>query len=273
MEGDMGFVVILSAFLPIILVCTLILSVLYVLKSSWFCGFTGEMRFHIFARTHLDKDKYHVLRNVTLPTADGTVQIDHIIVSEYGVFVIETKNMKGGIVGGARHQTWTQKIFKSAKTFPNPLHQNDKHVETLKSILELSDKQIFSIVVFMGSTFKTEMPENVINGPGLIKQIKSRNQQVLLGTDVQMILSKIEAERLVPWRETAKEHPAHGKQMVEEKQNSDPSSKCKMNAAISSSDDGWILDFETEAAFSDSWENRSWRFDDTESTFQDSAIQ
>ena len=182
--------------------------------------------------------------------------------------------MKGWIFGGAHQKTWTQKIFKYTKKFQNPLHQNYKHVETLKSILELNDQQIFSVVVFVGSsTFKTDMPENVINGPGLIRYIKSKDQQVLFDTDVQMILSKIEAERLVPSRKTTKAHINHVKQIVEEKQNSHSSPKCRMNAAISSSDDGWSLEFETEPAFTDSWENRSWRFDDTESTFQDSAIQ
>jgi hypothetical protein len=34
------------------------------------------------------------VKNVTLPTEDGgTTQIDHIIVSTYGVFVVETKKI------------------------------------------------------------------------------------------------------------------------------------------------------------------------------------
>ena len=166
----MGTYWILNTFVPILQLSVLVLSVLYFLKSLWFKGFAGEMMVHISAKIHLDKDRYHVLRNVTLPTADGTTQIDHIIVSEYGVFVIETKNMKGWIFGGASQRQWTQKIFKYTKKFQNPLHQNYKHVETLKSILELTDRQIFSVVLFVGSnTFKTEMPENVINGPGLIR--------------------------------------------------------------------------------------------------------
>ncbi|MDB4304272.1 NERD domain-containing protein [Desulfosarcina sp.] len=270
----MEFVVIFSAIVPIMLVCILILSVLYFFKSPWFKGFAGEMLVHISAKIHLNKDKYHILRNVTLPTADGTTQIDHIIVSENGVFVIETKNMKGWIFGGAHQRHWTQKIFKYTKKFQNPLHQNYKHVETLKSILELNDQQILSVVVFVGSsTFKTEMPENIINGPGLIRYIKSKNEQVILNADVQIILSKIEAERLVRSRETTKAHINHVRQIVEEKQNSDSSPKFKMTSDISSKDDGWILEFETEPAFTDSWENRSWRFDDIETTFQDSAIQ
>jgi len=144
----------------------------------------------------------------------------------------------------------------------------------LKSLLELNDQQIFSVVAFVGSsTFKTEMPENVTNGSGLIRYIKSKDQGVLFDADVQMILSKIEAERLVPSRETTKAHINHVRQIVEKKQNSHSIPKCRVTAATSSSDDGWILESETEPAFTDSWQNRSWRFDDTEPTFQDSAIQ
>ena len=270
----MGFVVIFSAIAPVILVSILILSVLYFLKSPWFKGFAGEILVHISAKIHLKKDKYHVLRNVTVPTADGTTQIDHIIVSEYGVFVIETKNMKGWIFGGERQRTWTQKRFKYTKKFQNPLHQNYKHVETLKSMLELTEQQIFSIVVFVGSsTFKTEMPENVTNGPGLIRFIKSKNQHVLFDADVQMILSKIEAERMVPSRETTGAQINHVKEIIEEKQNSDSSPKYRTTAAISSNNDELSQGIDIEPAFIDSWENKSWQTDEIQSKFTDRAFQ
>ena len=41
---------------------------------------------------HLPKDQYRVLNNVTIPTPKGSSQIDHLVVSIYGIFVIETKN-------------------------------------------------------------------------------------------------------------------------------------------------------------------------------------
>lgn len=270
----MGFMVIFNAIGPTMLACIPLLAVLYFLKSPWFKGFAGEMMVHISAKIHLNKDKYHVLRNVTLPTSDGTTQIDHIIVSEYGVFVIETKNMKGWIFGDERQRTWTQKIYKYTKKFQNPLHQNYQHVETLKSILELSDQQIVSVIVFVGSsTFKTEMPHNVINGPGLIRFIKSKDQQVILSTDVQMILSKIEAERLVPSRETTKAHIEHVKEIVEEKQNSDSSPKYRMTATISWNDSELSQGTDIEPAFTDSWANRSWQTDEIQPKFTDRAFQ
>ena len=270
----MGYWVIVCTFLPIMLISIFILSVLYFLRSPRFKGFIGEMLVHISAKIHLNKDKYHVLKNVTLPTANGTTQIDHIIVSEYGVFVIETKNMKGWIIGGERNRTWTQKIFKYTKKFQNPLHQNYKHVETLKSLLELTEQQIFSIVVFVGSsTFKTEMPQNVINGPGLVKYIKSKNQQVILSTDIPMILSKIEAERLEASRKTTKEHIEHVKKIVEKKHDSHSTPKYIITAAMSSTDDGRFQDIEIEPAFTDSWENKSWQAEEIQSKFTDRAFQ
>jgi hypothetical protein len=40
----------------------------------------------------LPSSSWHLLNNVTLKTVDGTTQIDHILVSRFGVFVIETKH-------------------------------------------------------------------------------------------------------------------------------------------------------------------------------------
>ena len=97
-----------------------------ILKSPWFKGITGEFLVNTAARLFLPKDEYHLIKDVTLPNEDGTTQIDHIIVSRYGVFVIETKNMKGWIFGSANQKTWTQKIYKHTHKFQNPLHQNYK---------------------------------------------------------------------------------------------------------------------------------------------------
>jgi restriction system protein len=81
---------------------------------------TGEFLVNTAARLFLPKDEYHLIKNVTLPTDDGTTQIDHIIVSRYGVFVIETKNMKGWIFGSANQRTWTQKNLQAHQQVSEP---------------------------------------------------------------------------------------------------------------------------------------------------------
>ena len=39
----------------------------------------------------LPKDKYIIINNVFIATKSGAYQIDHVIVSKYGIFSIETK--------------------------------------------------------------------------------------------------------------------------------------------------------------------------------------
>lgn len=197
------------------------------LKSAWFKGVFGEFIVNLSAKLFLDKEKYHLIKNVTLPTENGSTQIDHVIVSRYGVFVVETKNMKGWIFGSPNQKTWTQKIYKHSSKFQNPLHQNYKHTKTLESLLELNEEQIFSVVVFVGdSTFKTEMPENVTYGKGYIRFIKTKVQPVLTESEVKEIISKIEAGGLAPSFKTNREHVTHVKTIVEKKENSQLCPKC-----------------------------------------------
>ena len=62
-----------------------------IVKTPWFKGKSGEFLVNFLLSKFLDKNKYHLIQNVTLPTDDGTTQIDHIVVSQFGVFVIENK--------------------------------------------------------------------------------------------------------------------------------------------------------------------------------------
>ncbi len=80
---------------------------------------------------------YTVLNDVTLSTDTGTTQIDHIVVSPYGVFVIETKNYKGWIFGSERSTQWTQNIYGQKNRFMNPLRQNYAHVKAIEARLSL----------------------------------------------------------------------------------------------------------------------------------------
>ncbi len=204
------------AFQPVIQVLWYIIPLIVlanVLKSPWSKGWMGECLVNISARLFLDKNTYHLIRNVTLPTEDGTTQIDHIIVSPFGVFVVETKNMKGWIFGSAHQRHWTQKIYKYSQKFQNPLHQNYKHVKTLQALLGLSDAQIHSVVVFVGdATFKTEMPANVTRGGGYLRFIKGHTEQALSAEQVREVVETIASGRL---KASLKTHRAHVKHVRE----------------------------------------------------------
>ena len=177
------------------------------LKSSRFKGAMGEAQVKLAAKLRLPADTYHAIHNVTLPTADGSTQIDHIFVSRYGVFVVETKNMKGRIFGSKDQAQWTQKLYKNSYKFQNPLRQNYKHIKTLEEILSVSEDNMHSIITFTGDAqFKTPMPKNVTRNSGFITHIKSFKTEVFSEAQVQELIAKILSTRLAPSIKTSREH-------------------------------------------------------------------
>jgi len=189
------------------------------LKTPFMKGVFGEFKVNLMAKFLLDKSKYTLFKNVTLPTVDGSTQIDHVIVSNYGIFVIETKNMKGWIFGSEKQKTWTQKIYRHTSKFQNPLHQNYKHTQTLQTALDIEPNTVFSLIVFVGdSTFKTAMPDNVVYSGAYIRYIKNKTQLVFTDSEVKNICTKISTNRLKPSLKTNREHVKHVKTIVAEKQ-------------------------------------------------------
>jgi restriction system protein len=197
----------------------LLLIILSLLKTPIMKGRVGEFQVNVLAKLFLDKQIYTLFKNVTLPTEDGTTQIDHVIVSGFGVFVIETKNMKGWIFGSPQQEFWTQKIYRHTSKFQNPLRQNYKHTKTLESALGIGEDKLFSLVVFIGdSEFKTPMPEQVVYAGDYIRFIKSKQQPILSDSEVREICHKIETGRLKPSLKTHLDHVNHVKTIVEQKQ-------------------------------------------------------
>lgn len=204
-----------------------------IIKSAWFKGVLGEWQVNLLIKFFLDKNEYHLIKNVTLPTDDGTTQIDHIIVSKYGIFVVETKNIKGWIFGSANQKQWTQQIFKHKSKFQNPLHQNYKHVKTLEACLNAKNDSIFSVIIFIGdSTFKTKMPENVRFARGGIEYIKSKTNIVFNLQEVASVIEEIENGMLERSYKTNRQHIKHVREIIEEKSDTKSCSRCNAEMVL-----------------------------------------
>lgn len=100
----------------------------------------------------LNPARYKILNDVMLPSRgnSATTQIDHIVVSNYGIFCIETKAHKGWIFGNANQDYWTQVIFRYKGRFYNPLRQNFAHVKAIEDVLGKwrLKRSIVSLVIF-----------------------------------------------------------------------------------------------------------------------------
>ena len=124
---------------------------------------------------------YHLLNNITLPFDGGTTQIDHVLVSTSGIFVIESKHYSGWIFANPSSPTWTQVTFKQKYKFQNPLRQNYKHIKAIRQVLDfVPSEHIHSLVAFTGDAkFKTERPTGVFDVTGLVQHIRQFTGEVL----------------------------------------------------------------------------------------------
>ncbi len=177
------------------------------LKSPWAKGHIGELQVRFFAHRQLDERTYRRLHNVTLNTPDGTTQVDHVFLSPYGIFVLETKNMSGWIFGNEKQAQWTQRFRKRSFKFQNPLRQNYKHLKALEATLGVNPEHLHSVITFVGgSTFKTEVPANVTQGIGFIRYIKSFQQAVFSEAEVAVLEQALQTGRRAPTLATHREH-------------------------------------------------------------------
>jgi restriction system protein len=150
-------------------------------------GWLGEKLTTFGMWMRLDSNTYRRVHNLIVPSVDGTTQIDHVLVSIYGIFVLETKNMDGWIFGSANQKTWTQSFFGKKFQFQNSLHQNYRHTRCLAEFLGLDHDLLHSVVLFIGDCkLKTKLPENVLTS-GLSSYIRKFAKPVLTPACVTQI--------------------------------------------------------------------------------------
>lgn len=160
-----------------------------------FKGWTGELKTRFINKLFLG-EQYKTFNNIIIPAINGTTQIDHVIVSPYGIFAIETKDKTGWIYGDEKQKIWTENIYGKKYSFQNPLHQNYAHVMSLAEYLNIEHEKIHSLVIFWGDCeFKTPMPDNVCKG-GIFNNkfnsyIKSKNKVILSTEIINLILLKL----------------------------------------------------------------------------------
>ena len=156
--------------------------------------------------------EYHLLNNVTLPDGDGngTTQIDHVLVSRFGIFVLESKHYTGWIYGSERNASWTQVLFKKHYKFQNPLRQNYKHVMCVSGLLDfLPPGLVHSVVVFTGdAVFKTPMPREVMGLAQLPNHLRDFMTEVLSQNRLEFCVGRLECHRQTLSRQTDVEHVA-----------------------------------------------------------------
>ena len=203
----------------VFIVFILIIVIVLKINSSKIKGSIGEAK--VNTRLNFIGKEYIVLKDILIKSSNGyTSQIDELVLSEYGLFVIETKNYKGWIFGNEKAENWTQVIYKEKHTFRNPIKQNWSHIYALKSLLsDYPNIKYHPIVVFSGNaTLKSiESSIPVIYSNKLNSTIRKLSFEICLSIDelnkIQTILESSELKE----RNARKEHIKNIKQNVREK--------------------------------------------------------
>lgn len=193
----------------VVTVLVLVLSV--VLGSPRVKGAAGERRVRRTLERVLDPADFEVFHDVTLPVQGGTTQLDHVVLSRFGAFVIETKNMSGWIFGTEDQARWTQVRGRRKFSFQNPLRQNHGHVKAVQAMLLLEPHQVHSVIAFVGDARpKTSMPDCVVWGTrALAKWIAAPRLPVISQDKLETLASRLAEARLEPGWKTHTNHVRH----------------------------------------------------------------
>lgn len=156
-------------------------------------------------------------KDVMLPTRNGTSQIDNILVSRQGIFVIETKNYAGAVKGSESSSKWVHISpgkYKTTREFYNPIWQNEGHIRALRSLLGRSFPNIsyHNIVVFSDNCKVPGLP-GVVKMSALRSVLKeqTKGEPVLTEKDVAAIKECIEKNN-IKGRSQRSQHVAYAKQ-------------------------------------------------------------
>jgi len=170
----------------------------------------------LVAETLARLDRPHVLlNNVTLPNGDGTTQIDHILVLDTGIFVIETKHFKGWIFGEATDDNWTQVIYRNKFRFRNPVRQNYGHLKAVQALFTLPRTAFIGIVVFTGEAeFKCDVGEEIVYLPDLLEFVGREREVVFDERKMAYVVGRLEMKRLRRSLETDEYHLSYVRSKV-----------------------------------------------------------
>ena len=135
---------------------------------------------------------YFCIDDLLLRHKNNTHQIDHVIVSRYGVFVLETKNFRGIIKGSGFDMKWKQINGDKSRSFYNPEYQNGMHCEVVSAVGKIRNNMFFPFVVFIGRCeLKLEDVSRVIHSSELLEKIREHHEVLIDDEKVYKIYSRL----------------------------------------------------------------------------------
>lgn len=174
-----------------------LLLLIFFFASPRYRGDIAESRVRRILAQGLEKNRYTILNDVLVPSGGGTIQIDHVVVSKFGIFVIESHYARGWVSGTEGQDRWKQQNFGRITRFDNPLYRTHLQTQALQSLLQFPGPVFHRVLVMVGqSGFKNDMPANVVEAEKLIRHMRMKGQQQLTGEQADRALKEIDSARI-----------------------------------------------------------------------------
>ena len=173
------------------------LALLLYVSSPRFRGDIAQTRVRRILASGLEKSKYTVLNDVTLPAGGGTVNIDHVVVSRFGIFLIKSQYVPGMVSGGEFQDRWKSRSMQRTRLFDNPLHPTHLQQQALERLLGMPANRFHPIAVLTGHKgFKRRPSDKVVEPERLIAYMRKKGQPVLSPEQAAQALLAISNSRL-----------------------------------------------------------------------------
>jgi len=157
-----------------------LLLLIVFLSSPRFRGDIAETRVRRVLSTGLQRNRYTVFNQLLLPSGGGTIEVDHVVVSRLGIFVIESHYARGWVSGSEVQDRWKQESWLRESRFDNPVHRNRLQVEALQRCTGFPAAAFHPLVVMVGQRgFKQPPPVRVLTAETLLPWIRKQSRQIL----------------------------------------------------------------------------------------------
>ena len=125
-------------------------------------GARGEYRTSQILETATFENK--LLFNCYIPNRSGDkTELDIIMISTKGIYVVENKNYSGWIFGDEQSKNWCETLKGKKFFFYSPVKQNKSHIKNLEKILNIGEDKYISLITFNKNAIlkkvKTESPK------------------------------------------------------------------------------------------------------------------
>jgi hypothetical protein len=176
----------------LIILAILAIAGLAYLKTPTGRGWLGEFRVKLTIGKTNPGISYVINDCRIRVSEDKTTQIDHIVINENGVFVIETKNYSGRIYGQENQHEWIQVLSygKVKNKLYNPVKQNKTHVYNVSKVVGL-DVPVVSAVVFVQGNVQYISADGVYTLSGLKRLLKNGCGYKLNTTQMEAVYTRI----------------------------------------------------------------------------------